>query len=226
MSFISDLFASSDQPNSLGAKFRSKRQADFEAFFFNTFSKNEPIRILDLGGTSYFWKNSSIPDLPRISITLLNLHLESSQHPNINAVKGDATQLVDFEPKEFDLVFSNSVIEHLYTLENQQKMADEIRRVGKYHFIQTPNKHFPVEAHYALPFAQYMPKKWVHFILTRTKLSRLQKWKTEDAKQYLEEIRLITEPELRDLFPKSLIYQEKLMGLVKSISAHNLKSKD
>lgn len=226
MSFITDLFAPSDQPNSLGAKFRARRQADFEAFFFRTFSKNEPIRILDLGGTSYFWETSSIPNLPNASITLLNLHLESSKHPRIGSVLGDATELVDFKTNEFDLVFSNSVIEHVYTHENQVKMANEIRRVGKYHFIQTPNKHFPVEAHYALPFAQYMPKKWIYFILTQTRLSRLKKWEKADAEQYLKEIRLITVPEMKDLFPNSLIYKEKTMGLVKSISAHNLSPKN
>ncbi len=222
MSFISDLFASSDQPNSLGAKFRSKRQAVFEDFFFSIFSKNEPIRILDLGGTAYFWEKSNIPDLPNISITLLNLHLESSEHPNIQAVTGDATKLVAFKEKEFDLVFSNSVIEHLYTRANQLKMANEIQRVGRFHFIQTPNKHFPVEAHYALPFAQYMPSSWVYFLLTKTKLSRLQKWKPEAAKQYLDEILLLNEQDLKSLFPNSKIYREKVLGLVKSITAHNL----
>jgi hypothetical protein len=69
-----------------------------------------------------------------------------------------------------------------------------------------------------------MPKKLVYFILTQTKLSRLQKWEKAAAKQYLEEIRLITAPEMKDLFPNSLIYEEKLMGLIKSISAHNFKS--
>jgi hypothetical protein len=115
MSFISDLFAPSDQPTSLGARFRAKRQADFEVFFFRTFSKNEPIRILDLGGTAYFWEKSNIPDLPNVSITLLNLYLETSKHPHIETIMGDATELIDFKANEFDLVFSNSVIEHLYT---------------------------------------------------------------------------------------------------------------
>lgn len=221
MSFISDLFASSDKPTSLGAKFRAKRQADFEAFFFRTFSKNAPIRILDLGGTGYFWEKSSIPDLPKVTITLLNLHIESSPHPNIESVVGDATELLDFKDDEFDLVFSNSVIEHLYTSENQQKMANEIQRVGKYYFIQTPNKYFPVEAHYALPFAQFYPKNLTYFILTKTKLSRLQKWHPEDARQYLNEIILLDEAGLKGLFPGSKIYREKVLGMVKSITAHN-----
>jgi trans-aconitate methyltransferase len=223
MSFISDLFASSDHPNSIGAKFRSKRQVVFEAFFFDIFSKNEPVRILDLGGTAYFWENSTIPNLPNVSITLLNLHLESTEHPNITAMTGNATELTDFKLNDFDLVFSNSVIEHLYTHENQQKMAREIMRVGKYFFVQTPNKYFPIEAHYALPFAQFYPKNITYFLLTKTKLSRLKNWKSADARQYLEEIRLLDEKGMLELFPRASIYQEKFMGLVKSISAHNLK---
>ena len=39
-----------------------------------------------------------------------------------------------YEDKQFDLVFSNSVIEHVGDLEGQRQRAHEIMRVGK-HFI-------------------------------------------------------------------------------------------
>ena len=42
----------------------------------------------------------------------------------------------------YDVVHSNSVIEHLYNFENQKKMASEIMRVGKKYIVQTPNKYF------------------------------------------------------------------------------------
>ncbi len=222
MSFITDLFASSDNPRSLGAKFRNQRLHDFEALFFKNFSPDQPLRILDVGGTGYFWENSSLPKLKQIEIVLLNLHEEEINHPTIRSVRGDAVAMPEFEDKSFDLVFSNSVIEHVYTLENQKNMADEIMRVGKKYFIQTPNRRFPIEAHYALPYAQYMPKKFIYFLLTKTKLSRLNKWKPADAQQYLDEIRLLDEGQLRQLFPHAEIYQEKFLGLIKSISAHNL----
>lgn len=222
MSFISDLFASSDNPKSLGAKFRNRRLHDFEALFFNNFSPDQPLRILDVGGTGYFWENSTLPKLKQIEIVLLNLHEEEIHHPTIRSVRGDAIAMPEFEDKSFDLVFSNSVIEHVYTLENQRKMADEIMRVGHKYFIQTPNRRFPIEAHYALPYAQYMPKKFIYYILTETKMSRLNKWKPADAQQYLDEIRLLDENQLRQLFPQAEIYKEKLGGLVKSFAAHNL----
>lgn len=222
MSFISNLFSPSDNPDSLGAKFRNQRNKDFEDLFFKNFSKNEPIRVLDVGGAAYFWNTSSLPSLPNIEIILLNLGVEEIDHPKIKSVVGDATDMSEFEDNSFDLVFSNSVIEHLYTKENQQKMANEIIRVGKKHFIQTPNRYFPVEAHYALPFAQYLPKDLVYFFLTKTKLSRLQKWDPKDAQQYLDEIRLLDLREMQQLFPNSNMYLEKVMGMIKSISAHNL----
>jgi len=222
MSFISDFFASSDNPKSLGAKFRNRRLHDFEDLFFNNFSTDQPLRILDVGGTGYFWENSALPKLKQIEIVLLNLHEEEINHPAIRSVTGDAVAMPEFGDKSFDLVFSNSVIEHVYTLENQKKMADEIMRVGNKYFIQTPNRTFPIEAHYALPYAQYMPKKFIYFLLTKTKMSRLNRWKPEDAQQYLDEIRLLDEEQLRQLFPRAEIYKEKLLGLVKSFTAHNL----
>lgn len=222
MSFITNLFSPSDNPHSLGAKFRNQRQKYFEDLFFQNFSKYEPIRILDVGGASYFWDSSSLLTLPNVEIVLLNLHQEKTSHPRIKSVVGDGTTMPEFKENSFDLVFSNSVIEHLYTWENQQKMAKEIMRVGKKHFIQTPNLYFPIEAHYGLPFAQYLPHKLLYFFLIKTKVSRLQKWDPVYAQQYLNEIRLLDQKEMKLLFPGSQLYQEKFLGMVKSISAHNL----
>ncbi|SEG25056.1 class I SAM-dependent methyltransferase [Algoriphagus boritolerans] len=223
MSIINDLFASSDHPKSLGSKFRAIRLRKLESLFFRNFNPEKPISILDVGGTDYFWKKSQIPNIPGVRITLLNLHLEKTTHPHISSMIGDATEMNSFEDKKFDLVFSNSVIEHLYTFENQRKMAAEVQRVGRKYFVQTPNKYFPVEAHYALPFAQYLPKKLLFFLLTNTKLSRLTRWESRAAQQYLDEIRLLNEKEMKSLFPKSKLLKEKVLGMTKSLTAHNLR---
>ena len=222
MSSLFNFLASSDNPNSLGYKFRIKRLQEFEKMFFSRFSGLEKIEILDVGGTSYFWKNSSLLSHPGLRITLLNLYPVETSHPAIHAVQGDATDMREFETGSFDLVFSNSVIEHLYTLELQQKMASEILRVGKSYFIQTPNVYFPIEAHYALPFAQYYSKAFLHFVLTQTKLSRMKKWSSAEASQYIAEIRLLNAQEMKALFPGASLLKEKVLGLTKSITAHNL----
>ena len=93
-----------------------------------------------------------------VEITLLNLTLVETDLPNVISIAGDATDLSDFADKSFDIAFSNSVIEHLFSFQNQQKMALEAQRVSRYHFIQTPNFWFPIEPHWVFPCFQFLPK--------------------------------------------------------------------
>jgi len=53
---------------------------------------------------------------------------------------------------EFDLVFSNSVIEHVGDFERMRQFVHEARRVAKSYWIQTPSKWFPIEPHCGMPF--------------------------------------------------------------------------
>jgi 2-polyprenyl-3-methyl-5-hydroxy-6-metoxy-1,4-benzoquinol methylase len=222
MASLLNFFKSSDNPKSLGYKFRAKRLQEFEKLFFAQFSDLKKIEILDVGGAAYFWQHSALLSHPGVRITLLNFNLEKTDSPALLSVQGDATNMQEFEDGSFDLVFSNSVIEHLYTLKQQQKMASEILRVGKRYFIQTPNAYFPIESHYALPFAQYYPKGFLLFLLTKTKLSRFKKWSSAEASQYIAEIRLLNAQEMKSLFPGASLLKEKVLGLTKSITAHNL----
>ncbi|MCH6199825.1 class I SAM-dependent methyltransferase [Aquiflexum sp. LQ15W] len=216
------LLASSDNPNSLGNKFRIKRFQYFENLLQSNFEGKFPVKILDIGGMVHFWKDQDLLKSGKVEIIVLNLSAEEVQIKGLSSMAGDATDLSQFADGSFDLVFSNSVIEHLYTWENQQKMAKEAIRVGKKYFVQTPNRHFFMEAHYALPFVQYLPKNLTRFLLTKTKLSRGAKWNPKDAQQYLDEIRLLTYSEMKTLFPGAKMYKEKFFGMNKSFSAHNL----
>jgi ubiquinone/menaquinone biosynthesis C-methylase UbiE len=222
MRYFKALLASSDQPDSFGYAMRNKRFQIFEALINKNFPNGKVIKVLDVGGTAYFWKDREIVKSGKLQITLLNLHEEKNLSNGIKSMAGDATDLSIFGENHFDLVFSNSVIEHLYTWENQQKMAKECQRICKKYFIQTPNKHFFVEAHYAIPFIQYMPKGLIYRVLTKTRLSRLRKWEPGDARQYLDEIRLINKREMEQLFPGAKIYHEKMLGMTKSFTAHNM----
>ena len=212
------IFDISENKNSLGNKFRKKRFS----FFLKKFdSLNKPITLLDIGGKINFWENRGLAGNNDYIITIINIEKEKSNYSNINCLIGDATNLNQFNNKSFDIVHSNSVIEHLYNFENQKKMASEIMRVGKKHIVQTPNKYFFLEPHYLLPFFDIIPKKLKYFILTKTKLSRLKKWDKKFASQYIEEIRLLSLKEMKELFPNSKIYFEKFLGMNKSFTMHN-----
>ncbi len=224
------ILASSDEKTSLGNKFRKKRFHFFQSAIKPLIEEKRisgtlPLKILDVGGTESYWVNMSYHQNQEVEIKLVNLVKFPTSHQNITSVVGDATDLSEYADQEYDIVFSNSVIEHLYNFEAQKKMSSEVQRVGKKHFIQTPNKHFFIEAHYVLPFFQYLPKKLQYPILTKTPLSRGRKWNKEFAKQYVDEIRLLSLAEMKAIFPLSQIYKEKLLGMTKSLTAHNFPAK-
>jgi ubiquinone/menaquinone biosynthesis C-methylase UbiE len=212
------IFEISEKKNSLGDQFREKRFS----FFLKKFNKmKKPISILDVGGKINFWENRGLAGNNDYKITIINIEKEKSQYSNIKTLISDATDLSQFADKSFDVAHSNSVIEHLYNFENQQKMSSEIMRVGEKYIVQTPNKYFFLEPHYLLPFFQFIPNKLKYSILTKTKLSRLKKWNKKFASRYIEEIRLLSLKDMKQLFPNSKINFEKFLGMNKSFTMHN-----
>lgn len=198
--------------------FRKRR---FEKFLRLLNSVERPVRILDVGGSELYWQSMQF-EQDDVSILLLNLTKRNVTSKNMSSIAGSATDLNDFQNNEFDIVFSNSVIEHLFTWENQKKMADEVRRVGKRYYVQTPYRYFPVEPHWMFPLFQFLPKFLQVFITKNFSVGHQPKaGNTIDARKRVEEIRLLTRKEMQQLFPEALIVQEKVLGLTKSLIAIN-----
>ena len=218
--YLPSLFTVSDRPGSLAGWLRNRR---FQFFESKLNQIKGPVRILDVGGTPSFWENRGFHRREDVQLTILNREPATTQYSNMTVVSGDATDLSRYEDAEFDIVFSNSVIEHLETWENQCRMASEVARTGRYYFVQTPNRHFFLEPHFMLPFFQYLSKDVAYWILTNTWLSRLQRWEPGFARQYVDEIRLITRDEMTELFPGARLYDELILGLKKSFTAHNFE---
>ena len=97
----------------------------------------------------------------------MNLGEQERRHGNVDAVVGDATDLGAFADGQFDVAFSNSVIEHLFTYEAQSHMARELQRVGRAHWVQTPNFWFPIEPHFLVPAWHWLPEDARVAVLTR-----------------------------------------------------------
>ncbi len=182
-----------------------------------------PVRILDVGGRQKYWEMMGL-DWSRQSdlhITLLNPEAQSVSLPNFTAVAGDGRSLAQFRDGQFDVVFSNSTIEHVGALEDQRLMANEVRRVGKSYYVQTPNRYFPIEPHFVFPFFQFLPvglKIWLlrHFSLGW--FSRIPD--REMARREATGIRLMTRAEVRQLFPEAIIFEERFCGMTKSFVAY------
>lgn len=158
-------------------------------------------------------------------ITILNLEAPTVSYTNLRAAAGNAADLSIFSEQTFDLVYSNSVIEHLGSYEFQKRMAGEVMRVGKSFFIQTPNRYFPIEPHFLVPFFQFFPHRLRLELVRHFNLGWYRK--IEDpvlADRLIRSHRLLNESELQELFPNGSIYREKLLGITKSLTIHSIKA--
>jgi hypothetical protein len=202
-----------DVYNNLFIHFRRRRMKQF----FALFAPSAQARVLDIGGHFNTWTIESGPaSAERFPVTLLNIHRYAPiADPRFTAIEGDATAL-PFSDRSFDIAFSNSVIEHVGTWERQQAFAHEARRVADRLWIQTPARSFPIEAHLLAPFIQYLPKSMQHRIVCWTPRGMMQPGEVHDI---VDEVRLLTYREIKQLFPDCRILKERLFGLTKSYVA-------
>jgi hypothetical protein len=78
--------------------------------------------------------------------------------PRITVVQADGREL-PFADREFDLGFSNAVIEHVSGGRSEQRrFVEELCRVSERVFVTTPNRLFPVDPHSLLPFVHWFPE--------------------------------------------------------------------
>ncbi|MDP6977019.1 MAG: methyltransferase domain-containing protein [Myxococcota bacterium] len=181
----------------------------------------KPIEILDVGGTQDFWEHENFTSPELAKITVVNLEAPASRHPNITTASGNACDMPEFSDSQFDVVFSNSVIEHVGGLEQQRAMAREIQRVGKRYFVQTPNRYFPIEPHYMFPFFQFLPTGAKAWLLTNFALDWGGKATSrERALQLAKSVELLPRSEFVAMFPDAEIYNERVLGLTKSLTAY------
>ncbi len=206
--------ADSDAPASLGNRMRARRFALFEQL---AAPLPRPLRVIDIGGTNRFWENCGWADRGDVQITTVNLSQEERKHENITPRVGDATDLHDFAPSSFDVAFSNSVIEHLFTFDAQLAMAREVQRVAKAYWIQTPNYWFPIEPHFHMVGWQWLPCSLRVALIRRRRCG----WRgpcpdPEGARKLVSEVRLMSRRELRLAFPDGRLRPERFGPLTKS----------
>ena len=198
-----------------GARFRAKRMRNFARIM----QPADGCTILDIGGYPGTWKD--FPHKP--SVTTLNLHpvdfVQTPDLPPIRTRVGDGCKL-DYADASFDIVFSNSVIEHLSSFERQQAFASEARRVGRALWIQTPAKEFFIEPHLLAPFIHYFPVSFQRRLIRHfTIWGLVTKPSPAAIESFLQEVRLISLAEMQQLFPDCKIHRETIFGFTKSYVA-------
>ncbi|HEY7952815.1 MAG TPA: class I SAM-dependent methyltransferase [Solirubrobacteraceae bacterium] len=117
-------------------------------------------------------------------------------------VQGDPAEGLPFADGEFDLAYCNSVIEHVPP-DRRQAFAQDLRRVSRAWYVQTPAWSFPIEPHALLPAAHWLPASL-----------RKPYWKLGAAGSW-EDISLLRRGELELLFGGP-VFGERLGRLTKS----------
>jgi hypothetical protein len=187
------------KPHNLSNRFRQRRMRKF----LELLPQGRPVRIIDLGGTASYWH--ALPDLydrPDVEITIVNLDAKKGRDANLTLIRGDA-RATGFPDMAYDVVHSNSVIEHVGGWPQMEAMAREVRRLAPAYFVQTPNYWFPIEPHYKRPLIQYLPKP-------------VRRAVTGDDP---DRIKLLSAREMKRLFPDATLWRERVWGLTKSLVA-------
>lgn len=128
--------------------------------------------------------------------------------------------------EQYDVVHSISIIEHVGSRAAQQQMCEQIRSLGRYHWVQTPAKEFPLEAHFYLPFFAYLPLTLRAFMNWRFRLGVMQRHRNwHEALEFCRSTRLLTKRQMRTFFSNSNIWTEHLYTLPKCYIAHNFVNK-
>ncbi len=197
-------------------RFRAARMAKFQRLFRIT----EETRILDVGGTPANWTLLNV----RPKVTILNLpRAIEEDRESMTWIFADGCRL-PFRDKSFDIVFSNSVIEHLGGPASHREYASEVARVGVRYFVQTPNRWFPVEPHLLTPLVHFLPIGWQRWWIERFTVWEWLARPRPDQRafylqHYLNDIRLLDGRAMRLLFPDARLVRERFLGLTKSLIA-------
>lgn len=211
-------------PNSGGNTYRARRFEQFRTLIDAALAgkpDGEPCRILDVGGTEAYWQAFGA-DLPwdRISVTVTNLTAPGTSSPSIVALEADARSMPQFADESFDIVHSNSVIEHVGLWRDMKAMADEVRRLAPAYFVQTPYFWFPIEPHARTPFVQFLPESLRYRLFMARRCGFYKKAETVgQAMDAIQDAHLLDRRQMETLFPDADVVSERAFGFVKSLIA-------
>jgi hypothetical protein len=201
------------RPGSFVFRCRQRRHEEFN----RRFPDLENMRVLDLGGTVASWRASAVRPL---KLTLVNLSHEQEHDSSESWMEVVYADACTGGFGKYDLVFSNSLLEHLGGHARRRQFADVVHESAPYWWVQTPYRYFPVEPHWVFPGFQFLPFRVRQEITQRWKIGHVGAHAdTAEAARLVAEVELISVTEMRSYFPAGDIWFERFAGLPKSLVA-------
>ncbi|MCP3733215.1 hypothetical protein M9978_22685 [Sphingomonas sp. MG17] len=169
--------------------------------------------VIDIGGLPELWR--LVPRRPKV--TLLNLpgsfdQLTEEQRSGFDFIEGSIFEHAEVTVN-FDIAFSNSVLEHIGPSDKQSRFAQIVSKAPAY-WIQVPSPSFPIEQHC------HAALWWQRGDRLREKAMR--RWcirGDEVSARFMRDTRPIYRSTLARLFPDANIASERVCGFEKSLYA-------
>jgi hypothetical protein len=202
------------------------------------------MRVLDLGGEVASWERAPVRPGELVTLNLGIITQAERDVPWATRIVGDACDPPgELRGERFDLVYCNSVIEHVGGHNRRIALADSVHTFGDHHWVQTPYRYFPFEPHAKAPLLQFLPPaararavRWWPIGRQRTYSAWPQTSLGEElhpvgpaqplssvdgyhAVRGALSIELLSATEMRFLFPSSTIEHERVCGITKSLIA-------
>ena len=204
-----------DGPDSVGARRRARRWEWLRA----AFPQIENMSVIDLGGTAESWQRAPVRPA-RVHVVNLEPEADADLPSWLRADQGDACNLPSaILGSSYDLVFSNSVIEHVGGHAQRQRFAETVHKLADRHWVQTPYRYFPIEPHWLFPGFQFLPMSARAQISYRWPLAHTRSASVDDGLAEAMSVELLSRAEMSYYFPHAEIQVERLLGAVKSLIA-------
>lgn len=148
---------------SFGSRLVGHARAQMHRRFMELMSPGAEDTILDFGASEFIEENANFlerhyPYPGNITCAGIGDGSEIREHfPEVKYQQLVPMDPLPFEDKQFDIVYSNAVFEHVGGYRNRLFLLKEVSRVAKRMFIALPNRYFPIEHHTAIPLLHYHP---------------------------------------------------------------------
>jgi hypothetical protein len=211
-----------DNPNSLAMRMRRARARRVVELIARTAAEAGRCRILDLGGEPDYWRmyDRGFLEGAKVHVTLVNPQAFAVDDAMFEAVEGDACAMPQYADRAFDLVHSNSVVEHVGDWPRMEAFAAEARRLAPRYYVQTPYFWFPIEPHFSTPFFHWRSEQSRARALMRRGHGFAERaGDLGRAMRDVQHARLLDKGQFRFLFPDAVHVDERFAGLTKSLIA-------
>ena len=145
--------------------------------FAETMHPDAKTEILDIGTCDELTPEANMlqqmhPHPERITCTSIGEGAPIlATYPGVRHVRIEPGARLPFADAQFDIAFSNAVLEHVGNAAAQEAFVREVCRISRKAYIAVPNRLFPIEHHTRIPFVHWLPKPWFRAILRRTRFA-------------------------------------------------------